>query len=318
MRSVSRSAEGETLSEQDAEIEALLRMLEPGPGASTPNIHAMSSKQFEKYLCKIRELRPVFRKYWKLLADAERRDNQESIWQGIPVDHANQFKAFLAKHAQEELTSPTSRVIEQQPQISAGLTYAQGSLLQSHLLTRPRRGRVVGKTPAWTGEHVIGSELRASFAGMLAYLNKNFRGEANDEVDWRTMSETGWHDPNQGVAKFRLIHAELRSVPPVVGEKSGFMQNVKLKVEIKAVSPEDLGETARRTPGTKEYSGLPKLNAIPQLLDHKPQYTRRTIRRPSASQSAPSSQAVLGNLSSILRLGEYAQQAGEETFKKSS
>lgn len=60
------------------ERKAMVRMLEPGPGASMPNIFAMSDKQFEKYLEKVRQMRPAFNAYRSLVAEAGRREVQES------------------------------------------------------------------------------------------------------------------------------------------------------------------------------------------------------------------------------------------------
>ena len=64
---------------------------------------------------------------------------------------------------------------EQQPQQTAGLTYAKGSLLQSYIHNPPQHGRVLVRVAA-TEQDSVSSKV--SFAGMLGYVEKRFYGDA--------------------------------------------------------------------------------------------------------------------------------------------
>ncbi|KAI0345100.1 hypothetical protein BDW22DRAFT_1353970 [Trametopsis cervina] len=237
---------------QAEEQRVLLRMLEPGPGASMPNVHAMSESEFEKYLEKVRAMRPTFEKYRSMVAKSDRREQQETFWQDIPDDHGNMFKTFLAKNAENEVTSSSSRVIEQQPQQSAALTYTRSSLLQSQLLNKPQRGRLLGinRSPETTQK---GYEYRASFAGMVPYLNRDMRGDASEYIQWRKLAETGMHTPGVAVTKFRLIDVDLRETPTVVGDNKNNMGEIYMEAVVRGIPESDLGP--ERIPGTREYSG---------------------------------------------------------------
>ncbi|EEB91967.1 hypothetical protein MPER_09593, partial [Moniliophthora perniciosa FA553] len=120
-----------------------------------PNIYAMSPKAFEKYLRKLRELRPQFEKYVKDVweqeqkARAERRSRQQqsqessaehTIISGPPdlltsaQHHEKEYhRRFLQHHTASQLSDPDSKAIEQRPHQTAGLMYARLSALHSHL-----------------------------------------------------------------------------------------------------------------------------------------------------------------------------------------
>ncbi|KAI0693333.1 mitochondrial ribosomal protein subunit-domain-containing protein [Cytidiella melzeri] len=236
------------------EREALLRMLEEGPGASMPNIYAMSDSEFKNYLAKVRKMRPTFQAYRNLVAEANRRQAQETAWQDLPADHGSTlFKTFLAKSAENDLTAPQSRIIEQQPQQVAGLTYTKSSLLQSQLLSKPHRGRVLMKNKSEEMGRNKGIENLASFAGMVPYLSDALRGDTAGSVDWKKLAEAAVYIPGRETGNFRLVNAKLWTAPTVVGETRSGMKGVMLETDVQALSEEDLDQG--RQPGTREYVG---------------------------------------------------------------
>lgn len=245
----------ELTEEQKAALDekrTLLQMLEAGPGASMPNISAMSDSEFQKYLEKVRALRPTFQAYRNLVADASRRETRETQWLDIPADYGSQsYRTFLAKHAEHDLTAPSSRTIEQQPQQVAGLTYTRGSLLQSHLLTPPQPGRVLNKNKSNSGSR--GAENVTSFAGMLPTLAENHRGDTKATMDWKRLATVAPSAPGGEAGQFRLISARLVSAPNTVGSMKAGLQGTFIDSDVKAVTEEDL--QAHRQPGTREYSG---------------------------------------------------------------
>ena len=128
-----------------------------GPNSSAfPNIEAMSDREFKRYLDKLRKARPEFAEYLKLVSARRSREAARSSGKNdldAPTDSeftsfwessfetqtslrssSQDFKMFLGSRAHAAYNSPDSRVIEQQPQTYAGLTYAKSSPLQPLLL----------------------------------------------------------------------------------------------------------------------------------------------------------------------------------------
>lgn len=236
----------------------LLRMLEAGPGASMPNIHSMSDSEFDKYLEKVREMRPTFLAYRNLVADANRRSMQETVWQDMSADHdSHMFKTFLAKNAENDISSPSSRTIEQQPQRVAGLTYTKSSLLQSQLLTQPRPGRLAMRNKTDVDDK--GAENTGSFAGMLPHVSDTHRGDTTEVIDWRKLATATPFTSDKDSGDFRLINASLHTAPTVVRDIRNKMKDIVLYTDIKAVTKDDLAP--QKKPGTREYSGKTKTKA---------------------------------------------------------
>ena len=239
------------------EKRTLLQILDAGPGASMPNIFAMSDSEFEKYLDKVRSLRPTFLAYRKLDAEAKRRNPKETHWTDMQADHGSQlFKTFLEKHAEIDLTAPSSRTIEQQPQQVAGLNYARGSLLQSVLLTPPQPGRLLNKNKDSTRD--AGIENVVGFAGMLPTMADKHRGFTSP-LDWKRLSTVTPTAPGTEASDFRIVHAALFSAPSVVGQSRNAFRDILIDCNVKAVTEEDL--KADNKPGTREYSGSNPQNA---------------------------------------------------------
>ncbi|KAI0093762.1 mitochondrial ribosomal protein subunit-domain-containing protein [Irpex rosettiformis] len=244
----------ELTEEEQAALEeknTLLKILDAGPGASMPNIYSMSDSEFEKYLEKVRTLRPTFLAYRNLDADAKRRETQETQWLDMHEDHGSRlFKTFLAKHAETVLTAPSSRTIEQQPQHIAGLAYARTSLLQSFLLTPPQPGRVLNKYKPSSGSSAKGVNNVASFAGMLPTLVEQGLVEA---VDWKRLDSITPTAPGKESGKYRFIDATLLAAPAAVGQTKGGLKEVYIDSSVKRVTDEALKPHLQ--PGTREYCG---------------------------------------------------------------
>ncbi|KAF9261440.1 hypothetical protein L218DRAFT_870174, partial [Marasmius fiardii PR-910] len=125
-----------------------------------PNIFAMSPKEFDRYIRKIRELRPQFREYVMRVWAEEKRKAEEKQAQAqsqnpSPPYHSgpqpenrkdppNLLEAaqdrwigrhikFLEHHTASTFADPNSTAIEQRPHQVAGLLYARLSPLHSRL-----------------------------------------------------------------------------------------------------------------------------------------------------------------------------------------
>ncbi|KAK7040825.1 hypothetical protein VNI00_009421 [Paramarasmius palmivorus] len=163
----------------------------------TPNIHAMSPKAFEKYLRKLRELRPEFKEYVKSSWEheqkirAEREQQQQSSTSGLYAKADTPSEApdlvtsaqrrereyhrrFLEHHTASQLSDHNSTAIEQRPHQTGGLAYARLSSLHSHLYAQPQPGIVLqaGSTRQRDNAH----NCIASFAGMTPTIEKSHWG----------------------------------------------------------------------------------------------------------------------------------------------
>ncbi|GBE81860.1 hypothetical protein SCP_0402340 [Sparassis crispa] len=91
-----------------------------GKSTAVANINAMPEREFERYLEKLRKMRPAFREYLKKHLEKEGRGSvPTTLWeQSIKPRTDEYLKDFRATQAYEEYKSPTATSIEQQPQKS--------------------------------------------------------------------------------------------------------------------------------------------------------------------------------------------------------
>ncbi|KAF8912157.1 hypothetical protein CPB84DRAFT_1761421 [Gymnopilus junonius] len=172
-----------------------------------PNIYSMTPGEFKKYLEKLRELRPEFRKYvreqLRLDRDNNRRvmgtakleelsDDELFYEMGLESKIKNLHMAFLGRYTEEHLYKPDSKVegptalanapqpIRKQPHKFGGLVYAMPSELDSYYTAKPQPGFVLqdGMPTSASYRIVAGTEgaLIASFAGIAAHLSRKDAG----------------------------------------------------------------------------------------------------------------------------------------------
>ncbi|KAK7693912.1 hypothetical protein QCA50_003486 [Cerrena zonata] len=146
----------------------------------TPNINAMSEKEFETYLKKLRKLRPQFREYLKTR------------------DAAQATKGQCADY--KKYTDRNSRVIEEQPHKFAGLAYSHHNELQSRFYAPPRPGRMLIKSSA-TMRNSNSEDMKVSFAGMAADLPNALRADKGP-LNWRKLAATGDSGSEDGVTLY--------------------------------------------------------------------------------------------------------------------
>ncbi|KAJ3557010.1 hypothetical protein NM688_g1709 [Phlebia brevispora] len=215
-----------------------------------PNPEAMSDRQFQTYLRRLRQMRPAFREFVKQTSE------EENGYASPPsLD-------FLKRLAYEYYNAPESRAIEQQPAPSGGLSYRQTPPLQSFYDTKPQKGHVIERAYG-------GKEGLAGFAGVNALLpfdlvKDGSSKESPTAIQWEELATTGVRVPDEGVAEFRVATAVLEQKPIVVGEKPSGVEAMKMVAEVAAPMPKREQENPHR-PGTREYVGyLPNLTPSQQ------------------------------------------------------
>ncbi|KAI9065435.1 hypothetical protein FKP32DRAFT_1590613 [Trametes sanguinea] len=210
---------------------------------ATRNFYAMSPKEFDRYVERVRELRPAFReflnkKYGKVPDDATASDG--SLLTHSLRGWTNDFKEFLKHRAYLEYHEPRPRYVEQQPHRFAGLNYARSTPLQTQLNTKPHVGRILDDKARY-GAFVVAT------AGMTSTL---------------PLKDVPTGTP--AVNSFRFSEVELNATPATVSARPEGLDGVRMETNVRIFS-----QTSRDSkpnpyhPGTKPYiSHDPALNRL--------------------------------------------------------
>ena len=238
----------------DAALEAKGKSPSRGRG-NTPNIDAMTPKQFQRYLEKLRTLRPAFREF----LEAEQAKNvpkqgtsarATSPWknrlQSSNLLEQSRYetdlhKTFLSRHMAQTFNDPESRILEQEVHPNGALAYTHLTDLEHFFWRQPLPGRAVGKT----------KNLVVSFAGVNANLPPR-KSEGIQPIDWKSLVERG-ADTGKGISKFRVSQMEVFKPPQVVGHKPEGMEGMNVRMWVSSHSQLNLVMANPNLPWTREY-----------------------------------------------------------------
>ncbi|KAG8852208.1 hypothetical protein FRB91_006787 [Serendipita sp. 411] len=184
----------------------------PPSTEATPNVNAMSQKEFNKYLEKIRKLRPAFRQYIEE-KDIQygRSQNQEEAAEERSREETGLFYMrkkrgvndmahnFLNEMAYQLHGDANSQVLEPYPHRNGGLFYPSHNVFQTGLLYKPIKSHVTS-----TRQRVVSSS-----AGMTVHL-PHFNNEGVSPLDWSRQNLIS------GEAPIRVSKAVLLNPPEVV------------------------------------------------------------------------------------------------------
>ncbi|KAI1788411.1 mitochondrial ribosomal protein subunit-domain-containing protein [Ganoderma leucocontextum] len=209
-------------------------MWQPKRSNAVPNLDAMSETEFERYLVRLRSLRPAFRKF---LQGKYKTSHLEagSLFQRS-LRGGDDFREFLESHAYEEYHKPRPRFIEQQPHRYAGLSYTHTPDVQTLNTVKPHIGRILGDPVSDRDKHYV-----AASAGMTSRLSTGAKGE---EI--------------QQVTTIRFTAAGLSAAPEVVGARPDGLEGVHVGTRVRVDSPAvayKRQDGNPHPPGTREYVG---------------------------------------------------------------
>jgi Mitochondrial ribosomal protein subunit len=205
--------------------------------ASSPLVSAMGSRQFARYLEKLRRQRPEFLQF--LSDQSAHTRNPNAPTQVLVAPSAYEESAlgsaeivrrkFLQRQSHTRFEAPDSRAIEQRPHHNGGLSYACSSQLTHFFTTHEEPGRFVdSQNPE--GRTVT----RASFAGMAANLKTQV-------IDYDTGS------------KFRIVEAVLRQAPNVVSAQPQGLDGAVIDVIVEDVGNIHMTRANPFSPGSRAY-----------------------------------------------------------------
>jgi len=287
---------------------------------STPNIDAMTPKQFQRYLEKLRSLRPAFREF----LEAERaKDIQtdglkpRAIWK-TKVRSSNLLeqsryetdlhRTFLSQHTARTIVDPESHTIEQDVHPNGALAYTHLTDLEHYFWRRPLPGRAIGRT----------RHLAVSFAGVSARLPHN-KSEGIQSIDWKSLVEHG-ADTGKGVSKFRVSQTEVFKPPQVVGHKPEGMADMDVRMWVTSHGRLDIVRANPNLPWTKEYvsqvSDAPITGSRPGMTSPRPAKKRKSayeLAELSKNQEAES-QKLLESLYVLLEKQQQGPQKGGDEY----
>ncbi|KAI0636575.1 mitochondrial ribosomal protein subunit-domain-containing protein [Trametes polyzona] len=249
---------------------------------ATRNLDAMSEKEFDWYLRRLRQLRPAFREYLEKYSKEPCPENDSSLLGRSLFAAGNDFKDFLEHRAWLDYHAPRPRYIEQQPHRFAGLSYTRSPPLQTLLILKPHIGRVLSRED---------SNVLVGTAGMTSVVP---RADRSTEVP--------------PVAHFRFTKVELISAPATVGVVPEGLEGVKLKTNARLHSPEmrDKQENPY-PPGTKEYIAYaPAVNSDLGMASARP-YARATFE-PSPKTRDTAARSLLESLNNTITGGRREEE----------
>ena len=261
-----------------------------------PNIQAMSPREFDRYLEKLRALRPDFEQY---LAETQRSEletyppTQNSASKTIAVDNVESLSlksshmAFLGHHTHSQFSASTPEempektllpkpTIRQQPHRYAGLTYYTPTAVESYYSSPVEDGLVLHhKMHDKSYLPVTQRDLRnqpyvASFAGLSAELPVRYAGaDVHQLMDPR--SEKGVSYPRdagddplasaiaKSTKKVRLFSLEIDHVPRTSGSQSSAhpLKQTRVNAKVAVNSAVDQHDRDNQLPiGSRGYNGL--------------------------------------------------------------
>jgi hypothetical protein len=238
-----------------------------------PNLDAMNAKGFENYLEKLRKLRPKFREWLETRDSSRGRDEQLKtiVSSEMTLDRARKQRIYMYELAQDRdglaqefinlepslRENPSKAVIHQQPHRVAGLFYTELSPLQSRILFKPFKGRLLTSTTGWTDPNVpIGHAVAT--AGLVATLPDSNDRKPLEYMDWGPYQDDKdvmkvkprEREKKQGNVNVRLTQGRLISAPSVLGRRPKGLTSVsfrRLEVE------REWDASRRILPGSKEW-----------------------------------------------------------------
>ncbi|KAJ7080400.1 hypothetical protein B0H15DRAFT_486324 [Mycena belliarum] len=199
-----------------------------------PNVTSMTPKQFERYLKKLRALRPAFADYIKRESESRAPGaaflKEKSLAQIAQVPNTDHHRLFLAQHTETQYAS--TKRIQPQPHRAGGLLYSHPAPLDTFFHTSPKPGIVlsVRKDAGRYSTNQSMKDYLASFAGIAAVLPER-QAQGKEPLLNPGVERERW--PNAAV-ELRPTKFALNSVPHVVGPDYEGLTGVRVALQVTA------------------------------------------------------------------------------------
>ncbi|KAI0005932.1 mitochondrial ribosomal protein subunit-domain-containing protein, partial [Russula compacta] len=206
--------------------------------ASGPLISAMSTRQFTRYLDKLRQQRAEFLEF--LSGEAARVKPQvktpsqhrvaPTAYEESALGSAEMVRRrFLQRQSHTLYEASDSRAIEQHPHRNGGLSYAYTSQLTHFFTTSEQPGRLLDSQGP---DRRV--DVRASFAGMAANIKPPI-------------------DHSEAGSKFRIVDSVLKQAPHVVSSQPQGLDGAIIETTVVDVANLDMIRPNPFPPGSRAY-----------------------------------------------------------------
>lgn len=238
-----------------------------------PNFGAMSHKKFQRYLTKLRALRPKFQQYLQMRDEPITKSLYELAQDSLSDHHIQ----FLLHHTAQEFQDHSSLQIEQQPHRNAGLMYAHPSPLNSHFTTEAQPGIVlqVNEKKNFSNFSKPTDSYLVSFGGLSCIVQRKNAGGKVPLLDRESEQGVDKSKLDASVGYMRVRSLELDTPPRVVGRRAQGIKAVKHNTEVIINSPHyEFGIDNPHEPGTPEYIAA-EARGMQSRPSHFPKRDRR-------------------------------------------
>ncbi|KAH7889477.1 mitochondrial ribosomal protein subunit-domain-containing protein [Phlebopus sp. FC_14] len=252
--------------------------------AYIPNLNTMTREEFKRYLQQIRSYRNNF--YENVQSSHANKRIQGMSFYQLSNSQAAAWDDVVAQQISRDSRSrPSHRSIEHMPHRSGGLSYTYYSPLQTFLMTKERKGRLV---ETFRGRDRNSLFYVASFAGMGGLLSKKDAGVARPMV---------WDDPDRtGEVMLRPTYAALERVPGVVGEMRQGLKATKLNMKLRVWDGQSHNRSNPHPLGSREYIAAAPLESSLPLFAPATQRKLDEVVAKSKARSNPSTLSILKNI----------------------
>jgi hypothetical protein len=202
---------------------------------AVPNIHAMSNKEFARYLEKLRKLRPQFKAFVEKLTETGPSTQGISPYEPVHLRERAFHKWFIASNTAEEYNSKESCKIQQVPHRTGGLSYSHTSALETLFRTKSQPGIVLQKNMEQArrrGLSNMENSFMVSFAGLLANLRRVNMGGKQTLQQLASQEGFDLQQMSDSIINMRVLnHPKLSAGPKVVGRVTQGLKGVRVEVD---------------------------------------------------------------------------------------
>ncbi|PFH51704.1 hypothetical protein AMATHDRAFT_58502 [Amanita thiersii Skay4041] len=250
------------------------RPLPPTHNAAThvvPNIGAMSRKDFESYLRKLRRLRPEFKQFLQ----SKSHFASQSMYELAQNASSDQHNMFILDRTSKEFKDPANRKIEQQRHRSGGLLYSHPSKLDTLLTTEPKPGILLHPTDTNTPYKKFKYQKQSvvvSFSGIAAVVESNQTGGKKPLYDLHSEEGIDRANLEESVGDVRIKRLRLVRPPRVVGRRGEGLKAVKVMADVTVDSSQfEFGLENPYEPGSAEYIAATSTKRRPSDFTYRSQ-----------------------------------------------
>ncbi|KAG8736791.1 hypothetical protein FRC12_017451 [Ceratobasidium sp. 428] len=278
--------------------------------SALPNTQAMSERQFQSYIARLRTQRQSFHEFLQESGFGQTQ-GQDDPPQTIPMYHYAQgpttaHTRFLAHTNQKAAVQPASRTLTPVPHPSAGLDYLNPTPLLTRLLyPNPPKGRYLERVSR--SQSPYPSRYEGSSVVSIGGYNANLvlSSPASQPIDWQKLVERDFSQPMEGTtSEYRVEKLEIREVPRVVGQSRQNIEGAKISMHVRDWSKHAEEQPNPHRPGSFEYVSHEDnrtQDATPMSL--RSRVARSVDRTEQANQENPST-SMMDLLDALLAASE--------------